>query len=73
MRPTLILGMRQAGMRLRRDRAGQTRRFPGIKAADQIRDVSEAGPAEDAGGDRASVASFAVNHQKLIAVEFVQP
>src|ERR1700722_12041501 len=56
-----------------RDGVREARCLPRVEAADQVCDVAKAGAPQDADGDRAPVASFAVHHQKLPAIELRAP
>ena len=44
--------------------------FPGVVASGEVGDLLEAGAAEDAGGDGAAIAAFAVDDDELGGVEF---
>ena len=54
------------------DDAWEPGRLPGVEAASQVRDVAEAGTPQNAGGDGAPKAAFAVHHDEFFAVQFRQ-
>ena len=46
------------------NRIGETGRFPGVEAANQVRDVAEAGAPQQTRGDGAPITAFTVHHEK---------
>jgi hypothetical protein len=44
--------------------------LPGVEASSEVRDISKAGTTQDAGGNGAAVATFAVDNEELAGIEF---
>jgi hypothetical protein len=49
------------------------RRFPGVEAARQVRNVAEAGTTQNTRRDGTAIAAFAVHDQKFLAIQFGKP
>ena len=52
-----------------RDFHWQLRLLPGVEAADQIADVAEAGPLQQAAGDHAAISTLAVDGDGRLAID----